>query len=87
VILCDSEGSPEYGRLGVQSYTVPEFEWDRRKEAGNVRKHGIRFADAVSVLEDDRAVTVLDDSIDEDRWVTIGMDALGRVLVVVYAWR
>jgi uncharacterized DUF497 family protein len=60
---------------------------DRRKEASNVRKHGIRFADAVSVLEDDRAITVSDDSIDEERWVTIGMDALGRVLVVVYAWR
>jgi uncharacterized DUF497 family protein len=38
-------------------------------------------------LEDDRAITVSDDSIDEERWVTIGMDALGRVLVVVYAWR
>jgi uncharacterized DUF497 family protein len=66
---------------------VADFEWDRGKEASNVRKHGIRFADAVSVLEDDRAITVSDDSIDEERWVTIAMDALGRVLVVVYAWR
>ncbi len=66
---------------------MADVEWDRRKEASNVRKHGIRFADSVSVLEDDRAITVSDDSIDEERWVTIGMDALGRVLVVVYAWR
>jgi uncharacterized protein (DUF4415 family) len=44
--------------------------------------------DAVSVPEDDRAVTVSDDSIGEERWVTIAMDALGRVLVVVvHAWR
>ena len=26
-------------------------------------------------------------SADEERWVTIGMDAMGRVLVVVYSWR
>ena len=77
----------EYRLPGVQSYTVPDFEWDRRKEASNVRKHGIRFADAVSVLEDDRSITVSDDSIDEERWVTIGMDALSRVLVVVYTCR
>jgi hypothetical protein len=63
------------------------FEWDPKKAATNVRKHGIRFADAVSVLEDDRAITVSDDSIDEQRWVTIGMDAVDRILVVVYTWR
>jgi hypothetical protein len=63
------------------------FEWDPKKAATNVRKHGIRFADAVSVLEDSRAITVSDDSIDEQRWVTIGMDAVDRILVVVYTWR
>ena len=63
------------------------FEWDPKKAATNLRKHGIRFADAVSVLEDDRAITVSDDSIDEQRWVTIGMDAVDRILVVVYTWR
>ena len=46
-----------------------------------------RFADAVSVLEDDRAITVSDDSTGEERWVTIGMDAVGRIVVVVYTWR
>ena len=63
------------------------FEWDPKKAASNVRKHGIRFADAVSVLEDDRAITVSDDSTGEERWVTIGMDAVGRIVVVVYTWR
>ena len=28
-----------------------------------------------------------DDHPEEDRWVTLGMDALGRILVVVYTWR
>ena len=63
------------------------FEWDPKKAASNVRKHGIRFADAVSALEDDRAITVSDDSTGEERWVTIGMDAVGRIVVVVYTWR
>ena len=64
-----------------------EFEWDPRKAAANLRKHGIDFADAATVLYDELAVTVPDDRANEDRFVTIGMDALGRVLVVVYTWR
>ena len=36
---------------------------------------------------DDLAVTIRDDVSDEKRYVTIGNDALGRVLVVVYTWR
>jgi len=66
---------------------VTAFEWDPRKAARNTRKHGIRFADAVPALEDDRAITLRDDAYGEERWVTIGMDAAGRVLVVVYTWR
>jgi uncharacterized protein len=67
---------------------VTEFEWDPRKAAANVRKHGIQFADAVAVLEDERAITLRDDGHgEEERWVTIGMDALARVLTVVYTWR
>ena len=66
---------------------MTEFEWDPRKAANNARKHGIRFADTVPVFEDDHAVTVRDDAYGEERWVTIGMDAVAQVLVVVYAWR
>jgi uncharacterized DUF497 family protein len=63
------------------------FEWDPSKAASNLRKHGVEFADAVSVLEDDRAVTIADDSAEEERFATIGLDALGRILVVIYAFR
>jgi len=63
------------------------FEWDPRKAASNVRKHRIHFADAVSVLEDDNAVTLREDDDGEERWVAIGMDALARILVVAYTWR
>ena len=39
------------------------------------------------MLTDELAVSIREDSEDEKRFVTIGMDALGRVLVVAYAWR
>ncbi|MBI4604084.1 MAG: BrnT family toxin [Planctomycetes bacterium] len=64
-----------------------DFEWDPRKAASNLRKHGIDFADAATVLYDDFALTVPDEHPEEERFATIGMDALGRLLVVVYTWR
>ena len=46
------------------------------------------LAEAGTVLHDEQAITITDESSDaEDRFVTLGMDALGRVLVVVYTWR
>ncbi len=66
---------------------VMEYEWDAHKAAANLSKHGIDFADAVTALEDDAAITVVDEFADEERFVTIGTDALGRLLVVVYTWR
>lgn len=68
-------------------YTVTTFEWDPRKAASNVRKHGIHFADAISVLEDDHAITLREDDDGEERWVAIGVDSLARILVVAYTWR
>ena len=63
-------------------------EWDPVKARSNARKHGVQFADAVAVLEDERALTMRDPSAqDEERWLTVGLDVLGRVLLVVYAWR
>jgi uncharacterized DUF497 family protein len=63
------------------------FEWDSGKAESNVVRHGIDFADASTVLYDDKALTSLDEYVFEERYVTIGADALGRVLVVVYTWR
>jgi len=62
-------------------------EWDPIKARSNLHKHGIRFADAVTALEDERAISVRDQNDDEERWITIGMDSLAGVLVVVYTWR
>lgn len=63
------------------------YQWDKNKTAGNFRKHGIYFADAVSIFTDDLAVTIEDDCPEERRWVTLGRDLFGRTLVVVYSWR
>lgn len=62
--------------------------WDPDKAARNLAKHGVRFGDAELVLYDPHAVTVEDEAAaGEQRFVTIGVDALGSVLVVVYTFR
>jgi hypothetical protein len=63
------------------------FEWDPKKAASNFKKHGIDFADAATVFGDELGVTIPDPHAAEERFVTIGADALGRLLVVVYVWR
>ncbi|MDY6988978.1 MAG: BrnT family toxin [Thermodesulfobacteriota bacterium] len=63
------------------------FEWDESKAKGNKVKHGVSFADTFAVFEDPNAVTIEDFREGEQRHVTIGMDAFGWILVVVYTWR
>ena len=63
------------------------YQWDREKAKANLLKHGVSFTDAVTVFSDDAALTIEDDDPDERRFVTIGMDIVGRLLVVVYTWR
>jgi uncharacterized DUF497 family protein len=64
-----------------------DAEWDRRKSAANLLKHGIRFSEAVTALSDDLAVTVEDEDSDERRFITVGACVGGEILVVVYTWR
>jgi uncharacterized protein len=68
---------------------MDEFEWDGRKGSVNRRKHGIDLADGTAVFEDERALTVPDPitAVDETRMLTLGRDAMGRVLVVAYTWQ
>lgn len=68
--------------------TLQGIEYDPAKAAANRRKHGVSFADAEQALCDPNAATMEDpDAEDEPRYVTLGMDALGRVLVVVWTPR
>jgi uncharacterized DUF497 family protein len=64
------------------------WEWDPTKAAANETVHGVTFAEAVTALDDERAITREDpDSVGEQRFVTLGLSATGNLLVVVYAWR
>jgi uncharacterized DUF497 family protein len=69
------------------AYTPKMVEWDPDKATKNLRKHRIDFADAATMLEDENALTIHDDDPDEDRFVTIGSDAIGRILLVIYTWQ
>jgi uncharacterized DUF497 family protein len=65
------------------------LEWDGSKGASNVRKHRVSFDEAVTVFYDPLAATFddPDHSQDEDRLVTVGYSARGRLLVVCHAER
>ena len=64
------------------------YTWDPQKATGNFEKHGIYFADAVGVLEDEQALSLEDlTNYGEERFVAVGMDYLGRILTVVFAYR
>lgn len=63
-------------------------EWDARKAAGNLRKHGVSFDEAATVLLDPKALALEDRaSVGEPRWVVVGMSARARLLTVVYTLR
>ena len=63
------------------------FQWDPDKARTNRKKHGVDFADAVGVLEDPYALTRDDPYPREERFVTLGLDSLGRLPVVCWTYR
>jgi uncharacterized DUF497 family protein len=64
-----------------------DFTWDPKKAERNLRKHGVEFVDAVIAFDDDRAITLVDEHPEEERYVTFGADAQGRVLAIAYVIR
>ena len=64
-------------------------EWDARKAAAHLRKHGVSFDDAATAFSDPLSITVSDPdhSDDELRFVLIGRALSGRLVVVVHAER
>ena len=66
-----------------------QFEWDPKKAAANARKHRVTFDEAMTVFADARALTAYDpdNSDDEDRFLTIGVSADGRALLVSHTDR
>ncbi len=65
-----------------------EYEWDPAKAAANLKKRGVRFADAALSLEDPLGLTAPDpDASGEPRFVCVGADPSGRILVTVFTPR
>jgi uncharacterized DUF497 family protein len=65
------------------------FEWDERKAAANVKKHGVSFEEAKSAFYDDHAKLIddPDHSENEDRFVLLGLSSALRLLVVCHCYR
>ena len=65
------------------------FEWDDRKAAANLKKHGVSFEEARSVFVDERAKLIddPDHSEDEERFVLLGMSSALRILLVCHCYR
>jgi uncharacterized DUF497 family protein len=62
--------------------------WDPGKAEANLHAHGVRFAEAATVLDDEHALTREDPLAEgEQRLVTLGASSSGQLLVVVYTLR
>ena len=66
-----------------------DFEWDDAKAEANERKHGVTFTEAMTIFADPLALTGYDPdhSDDEDRYISMGLSADGRLLVVSHTDR
>ena len=64
------------------------YQWDPAKATANLKKHAVEFADAVGVFDDPGAITIEDpDAEGEQRLLAIGLDVLGRLIVVAFTYR
>ena len=66
-----------------------EFEWDPKKAKSNLKKHGVSFEEASTAFWDDHAL-VIDDpdhSLDEERFVLLGLSSNVRLVTVVHCFR
>lgn len=66
-----------------------EFEWEPEKAARNLRKHKVTFSEAASVFGDSLSITVADPdhSVDEERFITVGLSSRHRWLMVAHTER
>ena len=64
------------------------IEWDSKKAASNLQKHGVSFEEAATALLDPMGKAQEDpDAVGEPRWLLLGMSAQQRLLSVAYTLR
>jgi uncharacterized protein len=61
-----------------------DFSWDERKAASNLKKHGVSFIEAATVFADPLALAI-DDLLEPERMLLLGMSNRQRLLLVVHA--
>lgn len=68
---------------------MARFDFDPEKARVNERKHGVSFEEAATAFMDPGALETFDarHSVDEDRYVLLGLSGEGRILVVVFTQR
>ena len=68
---------------------ISDFEWDMDKANRNLEKHDVSFEEAATVFDDPMYITFIDDehSVDEERYITIGLSNHGRLLMLAHADR
>ena len=66
-----------------------QFEWDPVKAFRNAREHGVSFERAATVFLDPGTMSIFDNehSEEEERWITLGLDRAGVLLVVCHTFR
>jgi len=66
-----------------------EFEWDKKKDKVNAKKHGVSFDEARTVFFDDQAIQFYDPehSDEEDRFILLGTSFTLKTLVVCHCFR
>jgi uncharacterized DUF497 family protein len=64
------------------------FEWDPKKAKANKEKHKVSFELSATVFKDPRALSIYDEehSVDEDRWITLGLASNGSLLVIHHTY-
>jgi uncharacterized DUF497 family protein len=69
--------------------TSLRFEWEPKKASANLKKHGISFEEAKSVFYDESAKLISDPdhSVDEDRFILLGVSHSFRVILVCHCYR
>ncbi len=65
-----------------------QFEWDPIKARSNHKKHGVPFERAAAVFNDPQALSIFDESHStfEERWITLGLDSTGMLIVVCHTF-
>jgi len=66
-----------------------EFEWDKKKDKSNTKKHGVSFEEAQTVFYDEYAIQFFDPehSESEDRFILLGTSFKSNTLVVCHCFR